>query len=136
MRAGVRLTVMVYLGRVRYVCGCTGVYGGVFQKRRRHKARWITPGLTLKMKNITMSLKKADRAVEMAQRLTALSALPEDLGVIPSIHMAAQNSTSWASDISRQNTNAHKISHFKKKAAEWWWVTPTFKRSEAGDLQA
>lgn len=67
------------------------MYEGVFQKRRRHKARWITPGLTLKMKNTTISLKKADRAVEMARRLTALSTLPEDLGVIPSIHMAAHN---------------------------------------------
>jgi hypothetical protein len=48
----------------------------------------------------------------MTKRLRALAAFPEDLGSIPSNHMAAHNSNSSGSDSLTQtcthNTNVHK----------------------------
>jgi hypothetical protein len=42
-------------------------------------------------KNKTKQQKISKRAGEVAQRLRALAALPEDPGSIPSIHIAAHN---------------------------------------------
>ena len=40
---------------------------------------------------LTNQIKKIHQAGEMAQRLSALAALPEDPGLIPSTHMVAHN---------------------------------------------
>lgn len=44
----------------------------------------------------------------MAQRLSALAALPEDLGSNPSTHMAAQKTPSYR-HTHGQNSNAHNM---------------------------